>query len=61
MSKEKTPSDIMAPGSMGAVARGCSCPPADNRNGRGWPGEDNKPVYYLAENCPMHRMKVKPK
>jgi len=45
----------MAPGSLAAVARGCTCPIPDNRNGRGWPGENGKPVFYLSDKCPIHK------
>ena len=56
MPKEKSPSELLAPGSLAAEAKGCSCPVPDNRNGRGWPGKDGKPVYYLADNCPLHKV-----
>ena len=55
--KEKSPSEKMAPGSLAAVARGCQCPPVDNRNGRGWPGENGKPSFYLSDKCPLHKVK----
>ena len=59
MDKEKSPSELMTPGSIAAVGSGCTCPVPDNRNGRGWPDENGKAVFYLADNCPMHRPKDK--
>jgi hypothetical protein len=58
---EKSPSECLNPGSIAAVGRGCLCPVPDNRNGRGWPGENGKPTFYLSDKCPMHKTKETPK
>jgi len=61
MSKEdNSPSANLNPGSLEAVGRGCLCPEIDNRHGRGWPGENGKPVFYLSDQCPMHKTKPNP-
>ena len=45
------------PGSLEAVAQGCTCSPALNHNGEGIPGPSGP--YYEAElHCPLHGLKV---
>ena len=61
MESDKSPSELLTPGSIAAVGRGCTCPVPDNRNGRGWEDDKGKAVFYLADNCPMHRPKNKDK
>jgi hypothetical protein len=40
------------PGSVAAVAHGCTCSPILNRDGRGTLHGD--PPYYVSKQCPMH-------
>lgn len=46
---------LPAPGSAEASAAGCKCPVIDNGRGRGaYVGPDGKPLFWLAEDCPLH-------
>ena len=40
------------PGSLEAVARGCTCPRMDNSHGRGYLGDPHTFVYHAG--CPVH-------
>ena len=44
------------PGSLAALARGCTCPVLDNGHGRGCGRKDEygNPLYWIAEGCPVH-------
>lgn len=48
---------IPAPGSPEAVAKGCTCPIADNHHGRGPQGKGGP--YWINENCPLHSLSAK--
>lgn len=41
------------PGSPGALARGCLCDPARNRDGEGLAGVD-PPMWEAHPDCPLH-------
>jgi hypothetical protein len=40
------------PGSVAAVAQGCTCSPVLNRRGRGTLHGD--PPFYVSKECPIH-------
>lgn len=40
------------PGSVAAIALGCTCPVMDNAHGRGWLGREGLFVYTVG--CPVH-------
>jgi len=46
---------IVNPGSVEAIARGCTCPVVDNGHGRGC-GEDDagRPKFWINMRCPIH-------
>lgn len=45
------------PGSEQAVARGCICPVADNRGGKGaYVADNGQVVYWFGKECRMHGM-----
>jgi hypothetical protein len=53
MRRAATGDPFYEPGSLDAVAHGCSCSPTRNNYGRGEPGPDG-PVFYCDTNCPLH-------
>lgn len=55
MPTDPTP-DRPPPGSDAAIDRGCTCPVRDNARGRGLL-LDGQPVYWIAEDCPLHQTK----
>jgi len=42
------------PGSLEAWSTGCACPVIDNHRGRGMPGPDGKPQFWINSDCPIH-------
>lgn len=55
MSQDTTPN----PGSPEARQQGCTCPVIDNGHGRGSgrTDEQGKPLFWIAEGCPLHARK----
>ena len=48
-----------APGSLGAVKRGCTCPAAENNFGRGCSKEGViEPTFTTDPNCSLHGLEV---
>ena len=45
------------PGSNEAKDRGCSCPVLDNFHGMGAFGDDESPLFWINEDCPLHGRK----
>jgi hypothetical protein len=47
-----------APGSLRAVAEGCTCDPAENFGGRGEPMNRGMVKWHIAPGCPVHTDEV---
>lgn len=51
-------SEVPAPGSDEALARGCCCPVIDNAHGKGYLGgvwdKDGHIVFVIRADCPLH-------
>lgn len=45
-----------SPGSLAAAIVGCTCPVMDNGNGQGCGrfDVDGSPLFWIAEDCPVH-------
>ena len=49
------------PGSLEAIAKGCTCLEIDNHYGRGLPSKKYGQVdYIIADNCPLHSKDIQP-
>ncbi len=44
--------DTPPPGSLEAVAEGCTCPVIDNRGGKGI--RDDRDEFWIMVQCPLH-------